>query len=82
MYLEVNRIDPEHEGVQLAEGEEAAEDVVHLIYGFEHATHDGGSVLPDGGRTGAQVLPVGEVGLGLRIHKHHPWEKEGKAEKW
>lgn len=48
--------------MQLAEGEETCREVVDL---------DSLAMLPDRGRTGAQVRPVGEVCLGLGVHHQH-----------
>lgn len=54
--------------MQLAEGEETCGEVVDLGHGFTDASHDGLTMLPDQGRTGAQVRPVREVCLGLGVH--------------
>lgn len=73
-YLEVRWVHPQLEGVQLAQFQQAAAQVVNLGHGLSDSTHDLLSVTHHGGRTGSQVRPVGEVSLGLRIHEEHPVE--------
>uniref|UniRef100_A0A3Q1HQY1 Uncharacterized protein n=1 Tax=Anabas testudineus TaxID=64144 RepID=A0A3Q1HQY1_ANATE len=46
--------------------------VVDFGHSFSNSSHDGLSVLLHLGRAGAQVLPVGEIGLGLWVHHQHP----------
>lgn len=71
-YLEVGGVHAQGEGVQLAQGQQTPLQVVDLGHGIGHSVHHGHSVLPDRGGVGAQVLPVGEVGLGLGVHGHEP----------
>ena len=75
-YLEVDGVNSQHERVQLAKAEESSLQVVDLADGIVHSTHDGDAMLPDGGRAGARVLPVREIGLGLGVHSHQPGESE------
>lgn len=72
MYLEVGRVNPQLEGVQLAELQQAGGQVVDLGHGQTDPTHDLLAVLLHGLGTSLRVWPVGEVGLGLGIHKKHP----------
>lgn len=70
--LGVGRIHSQHEGVHLAEGMKTSTKVVNLLNGIQDASHDGPTVLPDRGRAEAQVLPVGEICLGLGVHHQRP----------
>uniref|UniRef100_A0A8C5GGI2 Secreted protein n=1 Tax=Gouania willdenowi TaxID=441366 RepID=A0A8C5GGI2_GOUWI len=53
-HLEVGRVHPQLEGVQLTD--------------FGHSTHHILSMLLHGGRAEGQVVPVGEVDLGLGVN--------------
>lgn len=69
--LEVDRVNPEHEGVQLAKSQKTPDNIINFAHGLIDAAHNGDTVLPDWGRPGAQVLPVGKVRLGLGVHHQH-----------
>uniref|UniRef100_A0A3B3B4H3 Uncharacterized protein n=1 Tax=Oryzias melastigma TaxID=30732 RepID=A0A3B3B4H3_ORYME len=75
-YLEVGRIHSQGEGVQLTEVQQTCCQVVDFGHGISNSSHHSLAVLLHRGRAGAQVLPVGEVGLGLGVHsqsvKPHP----------
>lgn len=75
-YPEVDRVHTQGEGVQLAQVEQARLQIVDLGHRVSNGVHDGDSVLLGGGGGGALVLPVSEVGLGLRVHIQHPREKK------
>lgn len=78
-YLEVDGVNSKHEGVQLAQGQKTNGQVIDLAHRLVQATHDRDAVLPNGIAVGAQVLPVGEVRLGLGVHHDQPaWRKERK----
>lgn len=80
LYLEVGGVHTQGEGVQLAQVEETSFQIIDFGHGVSNGVHDGDSVLLGGGRGGALVLPVGEVGLGLRVHGEHPGlQKERKT---
>lgn len=72
MYLEVSGVHTQSEGMQLTEAQETCRQIVDLLHSISNSTHHGLSVLPHRGRAGAQILPVGEVSLGLRVHHQHP----------
>ena len=72
LYLEVGRVNTQSEGMQLAEAQQTSFQVVNFGHSLFNSTHHSDSVLLRGGRGGALVLPVGEVSLGLRVHRHHP----------
>ena len=74
LHLEVSRVHPQGEGVQLAEVQETSGQVVDLGHSIGDSGHHGDSVLLHRGGAGAQVLPVGEVGLGLGVNDQHPAE--------
>lgn len=74
--LEVSRVNAQLEGVQIAETTHSPHEVVHQSDSITNCTHDDGSMLLDWGRAGAQVSPVGEVGLSLGVSSQHP-AKEG-----
>lgn len=79
-YLEVGGVHTQGEGVQLAQVEETRFQIVDFGHSVSNGVHDGDSVLLGGGRVGALVLPVGEVGLGLRVHGEQPGlQKERKT---
>ena len=63
-YLKVDGINPEHECMHLAEGEETVIQVIYLGQGIIHTIHDDNAMLPDIDRVLGQVLPVGKVGFG------------------
>lgn len=75
-YPEVDRVHAQGEGVQLAQVEEACFQIIDLGHRIANGVHDGDSVLLGGGGVGALVLPVSEVGLGLRVHTQHPRKKK------
>lgn len=74
--LEVSRVNAQLEGVQIAETTHSPHEVVHQSDSITNCTHDDASMLLDWGRAGAQVSPVGEVGLSLGVSSQHP-AKEG-----
>jgi len=80
MYLEVDGVNPQHEGMELAEAQETLLQVVYLAHGIHHAGHDGNAVFPDRGGAWVGGRPVGEVGLGLGVHSHQPGA--GERETW
>ena len=71
MHLEVLWIYPQSEGMQLTEVQETRSQIVDLGHSISNSTHHSDSVLLHWGRVGAQVIPVGEVGLGLRVDDQH-----------
>uniref|UniRef100_A0A3P9D4J8 Uncharacterized protein n=1 Tax=Maylandia zebra TaxID=106582 RepID=A0A3P9D4J8_9CICH len=71
-YLEVSRVHSQSEGVQLTEAEKTTGEIINFADSISNCSHHGCSVLLHRGRAGAQVLPVGEVSLGLRVHCQHP----------
>lgn len=71
-YLEVSRVHSQSEGVQLTEAEKTTGEIINFADSISNCSHHGCSVLPHRGRAGAQVLPVGEISLGLRVHCQHP----------
>uniref|UniRef100_A0A669F2K3 Hemoglobin subunit alpha-B n=1 Tax=Oreochromis niloticus TaxID=8128 RepID=A0A669F2K3_ORENI len=71
-YLEVSRVHSQSEGVQLTEAQKTTGEIVNFADSISNCSHHGCSVFPHRGRAGAQVLPVGEVSLGLRVHCQHP----------
>ncbi|KAG7223174.1 hypothetical protein INR49_015782, partial [Caranx melampygus] len=73
--LKVSRVNPQSEGVQLTQAQETSFQIVEFGHSISDSVHHGDSVLLHRGRAGAQVLPVGEVGLGLRVDHQHPAEK-------
>lgn len=58
--------------MQLAEAQQTFLQVVDLGHSISNCTENDDSVLLDGSRSGAQVLPVGEVGLGLGVRHQQP----------
>ena len=78
---EVGGVNPQLEGVQLAQSEEALFQVVHLAHSLSDALHDDLAVLLHLCGALAKVLPVAEVGLGLRVHREHPGRWEGGGTK-
>uniref|UniRef100_A0A8C2XBT6 Uncharacterized protein n=1 Tax=Cyclopterus lumpus TaxID=8103 RepID=A0A8C2XBT6_CYCLU len=62
------------EGMQLTEVQETRIQVVNFGHGLCNSTHHALSVLLHRLRSRAQVLPVGEVGLGLWVDHQHPEE--------
>lgn len=77
-HLEVGRVNPQLEGVQVAEIAETGSQVIDLAHSQSDSTHHLLSVGLHGARAGAHVRPVGEVGLGLRVDGEHPVEVEMK----
>uniref|UniRef100_A0A7N5ZUD8 Uncharacterized protein n=1 Tax=Anabas testudineus TaxID=64144 RepID=A0A7N5ZUD8_ANATE len=71
-HLEVSRVHSQSEGVQLTEVQQTCSQIVDFGHSFSNSSKDGLSVLLHLGRAGAQVLPVGEIGLGLWVHHQHP----------
>lgn len=71
-HLEVGGVHLDLEGVLLAEVQQAAAQVVDRRHSQSDARHDLLSVGLHVGRTGIQVGPVGEVGLGLGVDVEHP----------
>lgn len=68
LYLEVDRVHTQGEGMQLTQVEETCLQIIDFGHRISNGVHDGDSVLLGGGRGGALVLPVSKVGLGLRVH--------------
>lgn len=76
-YLEVDGVNSKNEGVQLAQVQKTTGQVIDLAHRLVNATHDRDAVLPNRSAVGAQVLPVGEVRLGLGVHHDQPaWRKD------
>lgn len=93
VYLEVGGVHTQGEGVQLAQVQKSDGQVVNFADGLRHSGHDAGSVVLDIVRVGGQLLPVGEVGLGLGVHHQQPGQQEriiqesvgrggGKIQEW
>uniref|UniRef100_A0A3B4G1H8 Globin domain-containing protein n=1 Tax=Pundamilia nyererei TaxID=303518 RepID=A0A3B4G1H8_9CICH len=74
-YLEVCRVHSQSESMQLTEGKKTPCQVVDFVHSIGYCSCHHSSVFPHWGRAGAQVLPVGEVSLGLRVHCQHPGQK-------
>lgn len=72
LHLEVGRVHTQSEGMQLTEGQKTSFQVVDFGHSICNSFHHSYSVLLRRGRGGAQVLPVGEVSLSLRVHRQHP----------
>lgn len=72
VYLEVRRVHSQSEGVQLTEAQKSAGQIVNFADSISNCSHHGCSVLLRRGGAGAQVLPVGEMGLGLGVRCQHP----------
>uniref|UniRef100_A0A3B4FZH9 Globin domain-containing protein n=1 Tax=Pundamilia nyererei TaxID=303518 RepID=A0A3B4FZH9_9CICH len=70
-YLEVCRVHSQSEGVQLTEAQKSSDQIINFADSISNCSHHGCSVLPHRVRTGTQVLPVGEVSLGLGVHCQH-----------
>uniref|UniRef100_A0A3B4FAQ1 Uncharacterized protein n=1 Tax=Pundamilia nyererei TaxID=303518 RepID=A0A3B4FAQ1_9CICH len=68
LYLEVSRVHSQSEGMQLTEAQKSSGQIVNFADSISNCSHHGCSVLLHRGRARAQVLPVGEVSLGLRVH--------------
>lgn len=76
LYLEVGRVHPQFEGVQLAQFQQAFVQVVDLGHGQSNTAHDLLTMVLHGGRAGAQVRPVREVGLSLGVNTQQPVDVE------
>lgn len=72
LYLEVSGVHTQSESMQLAEVQETSFQVVEFGHSISNSSHDSHSVLLGRGRVSALILPVGEVSLGLRVHRQHP----------
>lgn len=57
--------------MQLAEISQETAKVVHLVNSFADHQHDGVALLFHQSGSGAQINPVGEVGLGLWVDHEH-----------
>lgn len=71
-YLEVGRIHPELEGMQLTEVAQVTHKVIDVLDSLSQGPHDGSTMLLHFSRSWAQISPVREVGLGLWGGNQHP----------
>lgn len=68
-YLEIGRVHAQHEGMQLAEIKQTCSEVIDPFDSIEDSLYHCQSMLPHLDRAWAQVIPVREIRLCLRIDK-------------
>uniref|UniRef100_A0A671MUA8 Uncharacterized protein n=1 Tax=Sinocyclocheilus anshuiensis TaxID=1608454 RepID=A0A671MUA8_9TELE len=73
LYLEVDRVDTQLESMKFAQGHQTSQKVVYVFNGIADCSHDNLAMLRHRSRPRAQVSPVREVDLGLRVDgQAHP----------